>query len=52
MEMDIRKRLGKNIRGLRVAYGETQEKLSEAIGYSKNAVSIMRTESENQSKTL
>lgn len=39
MEMDIRKRLGKNIRGLRVAYGETQEKLSEAIGYSKNAVS-------------
>lgn len=39
MEMDIRKRLGKNIRGLRVAYGETQEKLSESIGYSKNTVS-------------
>lgn len=39
MEMDIRKRLGRNIRGLRVAYGETQEQLSETIGYSKNAVS-------------
>lgn len=39
MEMDIRKRLGKNIHGLRVAYGETQEQLSEAIGYSKNTVS-------------
>lgn len=32
-------RLEKNIRGLRLAYGETQEKLSESIGYSKNAVS-------------
>ncbi len=39
MEMNIRKKLGKNIRSLRVAYGETQEKLSEIIGYSKNAVS-------------
>lgn len=37
--MDIQKRLGKNIRALRTAYGETQERLSEAIGYSKNAVS-------------
>lgn len=39
MEMDIRKKLGRNIRGLRAAYGETQEQLSEAVGYSKNAVS-------------
>ena len=37
--MDIKKKIGKNIRSLRVAYGETQEKLSEIIGYSKNTVS-------------
>lgn len=39
MEIDIKKKIGKNIRSLRIAYGETQEKLGEDIGVSKNAIS-------------
>ncbi len=37
--MDRAQRLGKNIRCIRVAYGESQEKLGEAIGVEKNTVS-------------
>lgn len=37
--MDRVQRLGKNIKCIRVAYGESQEKLGEAIGVEKNTVS-------------
>ena len=37
--MNITEKLGNNIRCLRVAYGETQEKLGDVIGVEKNTVS-------------
>lgn len=37
--MNITEKLGNNIRCLRVAYGETQEQLGDAIGVEKNTVS-------------
>lgn len=44
-------RLGKNIRSLRVAYGETQEQLGEAIGnFAKNAISYYETGDRQPSK--
>lgn len=37
--MNITEKLGNNIRCLRMAYGETQEQLGDAIGVEKNTVS-------------
>ena len=34
--MNITEKLGNNIRCLRMAYGETQEQLGDAIGVEKN----------------
>lgn len=44
------KKLGANIRSLRIAYGETQEQLGEAIFVEKILCHIMRPERESQTR--
>lgn len=44
------KRIGKNIRSLRVAYGESQEKLGEAIGTGKSTISMYESGEREPSK--
>ncbi len=50
--MNDYKRIGKNIRGLRLAHGESQEKLGEAIGVSKTAITNYEKGSRELSRTL
>lgn len=52
MDMEDNKRIGNNIRSLRRAYGESQEKLGEAISVSKSAIANYEKGSRHQSRDV